>query len=116
MQAKIYENFPKIQHEDEDENLAGAKIYVSDICSKYTLGDDTSSPAAHQKLHEVQQKIKVGTAQIELQMPKDPRTGLPTAENLMAPVPTLRRKIFFGIFLVACILYVIVPIIDAATS
>ena len=114
IQSKIIENFPKIMHEEEEETLAGAKIYASDICSRFTLGEEEEHSPAERKVQEAQQKVHEEAIQLQLQMPVSKNEGgmhggEVTAEN----PPTMRRKVFFGVFLLACVLYIIVPIIDS---
>ena len=123
IQSKIYENFPKIQKEDEEENLAGAKIYISDICSKYSLNAEEPSPA-QQKMQEAQQKIRDEGIQLQLQI--DSAAAQPAAlpaqkttttsqDSSASEGLTLRQKMCLGVFFFACALYIIIPIIDSST-
>lgn len=64
IQAKIYEIFPKIKQEDEEEKLVGAKIYVSDICNNYGTSDPGS--AIIQQTPPDENKLKLEEAQNKL--------------------------------------------------
>ena len=86
IEAKIFEYFPKIRQEEEEENLAGAKIYVSDICAKYTTTPDEGpepaenpapKPLAEEKMKEAIEKIRQEGVQLQFninqQLPAQPQ-------------------------------------------
>jgi len=148
LQNKIYDNFPNLKSpNNEDESLTGARLYVSEICSKYSNEElsnsqhDSSlnqSPApnlvknpmpeqevkdpvtAQQKLAEVQEKLRQDRSNMQsniIPMPEqvsniDPRniqnSSYKTEE---AQKMSVQRKILLAIFILACGLYIIVPII-----
>ncbi len=143
IQAKIYENFPKIKQEEEEENLAGAKIYVSDICAKYTISDETDaspspgpSPAPNPvggdpqlKMQAAQERIR--QEGIKLQMNINNPAAAQKVSDLDLKIEqqdvrnvleddasegyTMRQKIALGFFVVACLIYIIAPIVDASS-
>ena len=58
IQEKIYENFPKVKKDDEDEKLSGAKIYISNVCFKYNSRDSIEANNQPDKIQSIQNDIK----------------------------------------------------------
>eukprot|EP00826_Nyctotherus_ovalis_P034203 TRINITY_DN2814_c0_g3_i2.p2 TRINITY_DN2814_c0_g3~~TRINITY_DN2814_c0_g3_i2.p2 ORF type:complete len:101 (-),score=16.50 TRINITY_DN2814_c0_g3_i2:160-462(-) len=56
IQEKIYENFPKVKREEEEERLSGAKIYISNICFKYNIRN--SIEGVRPNLQKIRESLK----------------------------------------------------------
>ena len=132
--------------DSEEESLTGAKLYVSELCSKYSVGEEQPpSPApgpeaapppfaaesapgkAQQKLAEAQEKLKEEGANLQNQMsaipiplhmegdPRNVQNGMPSMTKQDEP-HSVQRKIVLGLFILACALYILVPIIDSVSN
>eukprot|EP00826_Nyctotherus_ovalis_P034200 TRINITY_DN2814_c0_g1_i1.p1 TRINITY_DN2814_c0_g1~~TRINITY_DN2814_c0_g1_i1.p1 ORF type:complete len:192 (-),score=55.33 TRINITY_DN2814_c0_g1_i1:193-768(-) len=73
IQTKIYENFPKIRMDDEEEKLSGAKIYVSNVCFKYAAGESAGEPRNQRRMQDIEAEIsasaKANPGNIQLSQP-----------------------------------------------
>ena len=58
IQEKIYEDFPKIKNEKEDEKLSGARLYISNVCFKYNASDSIEEIEQPMNLKEYRESIK----------------------------------------------------------
>lgn len=58
IEDKIYENFPKVKKDDEDEKLSGAKIYISNICFKYNARESLAGMNQQMNLHDYRESLK----------------------------------------------------------
>eukprot|EP00826_Nyctotherus_ovalis_P034201 TRINITY_DN2814_c0_g1_i5.p1 TRINITY_DN2814_c0_g1~~TRINITY_DN2814_c0_g1_i5.p1 ORF type:complete len:226 (-),score=55.05 TRINITY_DN2814_c0_g1_i5:114-791(-) len=118
IQTKIYENFPKIRMDDEEEKLSGAKIYVSNVCFKYAAGESAGEPRNQRRMQDIEAEIsasaKANPGNIQLSQPGEEATYSADRREESKDV-VLRRKITLAFFIVLCVVYFITMIVDVST-
>ena len=71
LETKIYENFPKIRMDDENERLLGATVYVSNVCSKYTTGESQAQRRLQDIEMEIADNVKNNVENLQISRPSE---------------------------------------------